>query len=66
MPKLKTKDGVAKRFRMTKKKKIKYRMIGRGHLLTNKKSKRMRRLRRKGILEHKISIKFIKRMLPYG
>jgi len=66
MPKLKTKDGVAKRFRLTKKKKVTYRYAGKGHLLSNKKSKRIRRLRRKGILEHKKSIKFVKRMLPYG
>lgn len=66
MPKLKTKDGVAKRFRLTKKKKITYRQIGKGHLLSNKNAKRIRRLRRKGVLEHKKSIKFVKRMLPYG
>jgi large subunit ribosomal protein L35 len=66
MPKLKTKDGVAKRFKLTKKKKITYRYAGKGHLLTNKKSQRIRRLRRRGVLEHKPSIKFIKRMLPYG
>jgi len=66
MPKLKSRDGVAKRFRLTKKKKITYRYGGRGHLLTNKKSKRIRRLRRKGVLGLKKSIKFIKRMLPYG
>jgi len=66
MPKLKTKEGVAKRFRVTKKKKITYRYGGKGHLLTNKKSRRIRRLRRTGVLEHKKSIKFIKRMLPYG
>jgi large subunit ribosomal protein L35 len=65
MPKLKTKEGVAKRFRLTKKKKITYRKVNKGHLLSNKKSKRIRRLRKKGMLVHKKSIKFVKRMLPY-
>ncbi len=66
MPKLKTREGVAKRFRLTKRKKLKYRYVGKGHLLTNKNSKRIRSLRRRATLGHKKSIKFVKRMLPYG
>ena len=36
MPKLKTKKGVSKRFRLTKKKKIKYDPCGKSHLLDRK------------------------------
>jgi len=66
MPKLKTKKGAAKRFRFTKKKKLKYSPCGKGHLLSTKKPKRLRRLRKKDIIESKKDIKYIKRMLPYG
>jgi large subunit ribosomal protein L35 len=66
MPKLKTKKGVAKRFRTTKKGKIKYSPCGKSHLLSNKVSKRIRKLRRPGIIESKKDTKYIKRMLPYG
>jgi large subunit ribosomal protein L35 len=66
MPKLKTKKGVAKRFKFTKQGKIKYSACGRGHLLSGKKPKRLRRLRRLKVLAAKKEIKFLKRMLPYG
>jgi large subunit ribosomal protein L35 len=66
MPKLKTKKGVAKRFRLTKKGKIKYSPGGKSHLLSNKEPERLRRLRRPGIIEGKKDIKYIKKMLPYG
>jgi len=66
MPKLKTKKGVAKRFKLTKSKKITYSSGKRGHLLTSKEPERLRRLRRKKVVEGKKDIKYIKRMLPYG
>jgi len=66
MPKLKTKKGVAKRFKLTKKGKIKYTPCGRGHLLTNKETERLRRLRKKGIMGSRKNKKYLKRMLPYG
>ena len=66
MPKLKTKKGVAKRMRLSKKGKIKYPTCGKSHLLTHKKSSRLRRLRRAHLIEGKKDIKYIKRMLPYG
>lgn len=66
MPKLKTKKGVAKRFRMTKKRKIKYSPCGKGHLLTGKKAKRLRRLRKKSTIAGTKSLKYLTRMLPYG
>ena len=66
MPKLKTKKGVAKRFRLTKKKKIKYHPAGKRHLLSGKEPERLRRLRRAGTIEHKATERDLKRMLPYG
>ena len=66
MPKLKTKKGVAKRFKLTKKGKIKYAPCGKKHLLSSKTTKRLRRLRRLKILKDKKGAKFLKKMLPYG
>jgi len=66
MPKLKTRKGVAKRFKSTKKGKIRYLPGGKSHLLTGKKSPRLRRLRRAKVVEGRKDIKYIRRMLPYG
>ncbi len=66
MPKLKTKKGVSKRFKLTKKGKVKYRPGGKSHLLSAKEKERIRHLRRADTLKNKKEIKFIKRMLPYG
>ncbi len=63
---LKTKRGVAKRFKLTKRGKIKYSSGGKGHLASSKKTKRIRKLRKRNVLEGKKEIAFIKRMLPYG
>ena len=66
MPKLKTKKGVAKRFKLTKNKKIKYSTCGKSHLLSSKTSKRIRHLRRPKTVDGKQDVRYIKRMLPYG
>ena len=66
MPKLKTKKGVAKRFKLTKNKKIKYFSGGKSHLATAKETKRIRKLRRAGVLKNRKEIKYLKRLLPYG
>ena len=66
MPKLKTKKGVAKRFKLSKTGKIKYSSCKRGHLLTSKEPERLRKLRRRNIVDGKKDIKYLKRMLPYG
>jgi large subunit ribosomal protein L35 len=66
MPKLKTKKGVAKRFKLTKKGKLKYHSGGKSHLLSSKKAKRLRRLRRAGILSGSKQRAFVKSMLPNG
>ncbi len=66
MPKLKTKKGVAKRFKFTKKGKVKYSTSGKGHLLSSKSTKRLRGLRKAKTFETGKEIKYLKRMLPYG
>ncbi|MBM3255013.1 MAG: 50S ribosomal protein L35 [Candidatus Omnitrophica bacterium] len=66
MLKLKTRKGVSKRLRLTKKGKVKYSPCGKSHLLSSKTTARLRRLRRAKTVEGKKDIKYIKRMLPYG
>jgi len=66
MPKLKTKKGVAKRFKLTKKGKIKYYSGGKSHLATSKKTKKIRHLRKDRTIGGSKEIKYLKRVLPYG
>ena len=65
MPKLKTRKGVAKRFKITKSGKIKKRSANRGHLLSKRSTKRKRRLRKGGYVDA-TQAKMIRRLLPYG
>ena len=65
MPKLKTRKALAKRVKVTKKKKTLRSKAGRRHLLSAKKRKRKRNLRRTA----KVSTaekELIKRALPYA
>lgn len=66
MGKLKTKKGVAKRFKLSKRGKITYSPCGKRHLLSGKEPQRLRRLRRSQVVDGKKDRKYIKRMLPYG
>jgi len=66
MPKLKTKKGVAKRFKLTKKGKIKYKPCGKSHLLSNKTRKKKRHLRKATLVQNKQKIKYLKRLIPYA
>jgi len=66
MKKLKTKKGVAKRFKTTKSGKIKFHPCGKSHLNTNKKQSKLRKLRKAKILPNKKDEQQLKRMLPYG
>ncbi|OGX46368.1 MAG: 50S ribosomal protein L35 [Omnitrophica WOR_2 bacterium RIFCSPLOWO2_12_FULL_51_8] len=66
MPKLKTKKGVAKRFKLSKKGKVKYSPGGKSHLNTSKQPERLRALRRRHTLAGGKAAQYIKRMLPYG
>lgn len=65
MPKLKTNKSAAKRFRFTKKGKIKRRRAGRRHILGGKSRKLKRKLRRPGFVSA-VDAKRIRRLLPYG
>lgn len=64
MPKIKTKKGLAKRFRLTKKGKLKRQRAGRGHLLAKKSRKRKRQLRKAGLVSASDK-KAIKMLLSY-
>ena len=65
MPKLKSQSATKKRFRITSTGKVMFKKSGRGHLLSVKNSKRLRTLRKKGILPTGIE-KHVKKMLPYA
>jgi large subunit ribosomal protein L35 len=65
MPKLKTKKGVKKRFKLTKTGKIKKAKAGRRHLLAKKSRKRKRALRKSGIVNAAMREK-VRKLMPYG
>ncbi len=65
MPKLKTKKALAKRVKITKKKKALRAKSGRRHLLSSKSRKRKRNLRREKEVPKGLK-KVIKRGLPYS
>ncbi|MDP3143065.1 MAG: 50S ribosomal protein L35 [Candidatus Omnitrophota bacterium] len=65
MPKLKTRKSVAKRFKLTKRGKIKRSHAYRGHILSKKSRSRKRGLR-KSTLVHARDIGKIIKHLPYG
>jgi large subunit ribosomal protein L35 len=62
MPKMKTHKGVAGRFEVTKRGKLKRRRSGHNHILEKKSSQRKRRLNA-GAMVHKSDEKRIKRLL---
>ena len=65
MPKMKTKSGAAKRFRIKKSGKIKRNKPNSSHLLSKKSAKRKRFLRQAENVD-KTDVKRIKVSLPYG
>ena len=65
MPKMKTHSATKKRFKITGSGKVSFMKSGRGHLLSSKNSKRLRTLRKKGILPAGIDA-HVKKMLPYA
>ena len=65
MPKMKTCKAAKKRFRFTKKGKIKRSKANKSHILTKKSSKRKRGLRKSGLVSD-ASVKNIKKLMPYG
>ena len=65
MPKLKSKSGAKKRFRLTSKKKIKRKKAFARHILSKKSSSRMRNLRKPGTSINEDG-RIIRKLLPYG
>jgi large subunit ribosomal protein L35 len=65
MPKLKTKSGAKKRFKMTGTGKIKRKSAFKNHILTKKETKQKRRLSQKSVV-NKSDERNIKLMFPYG
>ncbi len=63
MPKMKTKSGAKKRFKMTGSGKIKRKKAFKSHILTKKSSKRKRNLGQ-STLVHEADEKSVKKMLP--
>lgn len=55
MPKMKTHKGAAKRFKVTKKGKIKHFNAGHSHLMSNKSAKRKRKKRHATVLSSSVS-----------
>ena len=64
--KLKTNSGAKKRFRFTKKGKIKRKKAGLRHLLTSAKSKGRKRKLRKPALVSSAEAHRMRRLMPYG
>jgi large subunit ribosomal protein L35 len=64
MPKMKTNRSAAKRFSVTATGKVKHKKGFKNHILTKKSSKRIRQLRRDGVLEAGDEAR-MKRILPY-
>ena len=65
MPKMKSHSASKKRFKLTATGKVSYKKCGRGHLLSSKNSKRLRSLRKQGILPLNVEA-HVKKILPYA
>ena len=65
MPKMKTKRGAAKRYKMTANGKIKVKRKGLRHILTKKSRNTKRKLRKAGYV-HPADMKLVQRCIPYG
>jgi large subunit ribosomal protein L35 len=65
MPKLKTKSGVKKRFRLTATGKVKHGVAGKRHRLMNHNGKYIRQNRRTDVISD-ADAKVIKKWAPYG
>ena len=65
MPKMKTKSGAAKRFRVRASGSVKRSMAGKRHILTKKTTKSKRQLRGTTGVD-KTNARHVKAMLPYG
>lgn len=65
MPKIKSHSGAKKRFRISGTGKIRYKKSHARHILTKKKTKKLRTLRKSGML-NLTDTKMVKKILPYA
>ena len=65
MPKMKTNRGAAKRFKVTKRGKVKAKQSSMRHILTTKNRKRKRHLRKSKLID-RTNLKQVSRLLPYA
>ena len=65
MPKMKSNRGARKRFKITKKGKVKFNHANKRHILTKKTTKRKRQLRGSEFMTTG-DANLVKRLLPYG
>ncbi|MEX0685631.1 MAG: 50S ribosomal protein L35 [Balneolales bacterium] len=65
MPKMKTKSGAKKRFKVTGSGKIKRKKAFTSHILTKKTQKRKRKLRKAGLIHESDKLN-VSRMIPYA
>ncbi len=63
MPKMKSHRGAAKRFRVTKNGLVKHKSMNLGHIMTKKKTKRTRQLRKGGVLMNKKEAATIRQLI---
>ena len=64
MPKMKTKSGAKKRFKVSSSGRIKRGQAFKRHILTKKSTKRKRNLRKSGLIDD-ADVRAVRRMLPY-
>ncbi len=65
MPKIKSHSGAKKRFRISGTGKIRYKKSHARHILTKKKTKKLRTLRKSGML-NLTDTKMVKKLMPYA
>ena len=65
MPKIRSHSGAKKRFRVTATGKVRYKKSHARHILTKKKTRKLRTLRKSGTLNLTDS-KMVKKLLPYA
>ena len=64
MPKQKTHKGLAKRFKITGKRNVKYRRPGNSHLASHKTGARVRHLRKHAVVTGPMAKKIVRHVLP--
>ena len=65
MPKQMTHRGAAKRFSLTKTGKVKHKKMNANHILNKKTTKRIRHLRKGGMIQNNEEAKTIRKLIPY-